>query len=123
MAFMLCNGILDDFQISVLCIGIQSDSTEYNTLFTEKTSNTRKKVTASARARISNRKVRRQDSKKLNESYIQSKNTDMSKNSQSDHHEPFSTKDDSSRAILSMLGKLLGSNQAIIQKIEATEQK
>ena len=85
--------------------------------------NSRKKVTASARARLSTRKIRRTGTKKLNESYIQSTPSDPNLNLQSDIGGPSTASNDSSDAILSMLGKLSESNQAIIQRIEAIEQR
>ena len=85
--------------------------------------NSRKKVTASASARLSTRKIRRTGTKKLNESYIQSTPSDPNLNSQSDIGGPSTVNNDYSDTILSMLGKLSESNQAIIQRIEAIEQR
>ena len=85
--------------------------------------NSRKKVTASARARLSTRNIRRTGTKKLNESYIQSTPSDLNLNLQADMPGSSTTNSDSSDAILSMLSKLSESNQAIIQRIEAIEQR
>ena len=72
---------------------------------TQKTpSNKRKKVTASARARISTRKVNRQSTKHLGESYIQqSTPTDVSTVPQNHTSDPTSSQGDTSTAIISML--------------------
>ena len=91
---------------------------------TQKTpANNKKKVTAPARARVSTRKVKRTGIKKLNKSYIQSTPSDPTGDPQSDYVEPSTSSNDSSEAVLSMLTKLTESNQAIIQRIEAIEQK
>ena len=84
----------------------------------------RKKVTASARARISTRKIRKDTHKDLNESYIQAtlqpQVSTMPSNSNQDP-DPRST--DSSNAILSMLTELSESNRALLTRIEKIEQK
>ena len=85
--------------------------------------NSRKKLTASVRGRLSTRKIRRTGTKKLNESCIQSTPSDPNLNLQSDIGGHYTVNSDSSDAILSMLGKLSESNQVIIQRIEAIEQR
>ena len=92
---------------------------------TQKTpSNKRKKVTASARARISTRKVNRQSTKHLGESYIQqSTPTDVSTVPQNHTSDPTSSQGDTSTAIISMLNKLSESNQALMARIESIEER
>ena len=90
---------------------------------TQKTpANSRKKVTASARARISTRKIKKQHVKKLNESYIQSTPTAVSMDSQGSHPGSTPPKSDSSEVILTMLSKLTDANQALLHRIETIEQ-
>ena len=91
---------------------------------TQKTpANSRKKVTASAKARVSTRKVKKTGIRNLNESYIQSTPSDPTGNPQSDYTAPSTSNNNSSEAVLSVLTKLTESNQAIIQRIEAIEHK
>ena len=86
---------------------------------TQKTpANCRKKVTASARGRISTRKLKKQGAKKLNESYIQSMPVSMDYQASPPDSTP--PKND---AILAMLSKLSDSNQSLLQRIEAIKQK
>ena len=76
-------------------------------LSTQKTpANSRKKVTASARARISTRKVKKHNNKILNESYIQSTPTAVSTDSQVTHEGSNPPQNSSSDMILTMLNKL-----------------
>ena len=83
----------------------------------------RKKVTASARARISTRRVRKQANIDLNGSYLQSDpvTTDaVSTDHQITHQRKPSSLSDSSD-IISMLNKISDSNQALSQRVEAIE--
>ena len=95
----------------ILCWNI-SDTLHwiYNAILTENNFKQQKKVTESARARLSTRKIRRTGTKKLNESYIQSTPSDPNMNLQSVNAEPSTVSNDSSGANLSMLGKLSESN-------------
>ena len=84
----------------------------------------RKKVTASARARISTRRVRKQANTDLNRSYLQSDPTPtdaVSTVHQITHQRKPSSLSDSSDIIISMLNKISESNQALSQRVEAIE--
>ena len=82
----------------------------------------RKKVTASARARISTRRVRKQANIDLNGSYLQSDPvTTVSTDHQITHQRKPSSLSDSSDIIISMLNKISDSNQALSQRVEAIE--
>ena len=84
----------------------------------------RKKVTASARARISTRKIRKDTHKDLNESYIQAASQpQVSTMSSSSNPDPAPRSMDSSNAILSMLTELSESNRALLSRIERVEQR
>ena len=91
---------------------------------TQKTpANKKKKVTASARARVSTRKVGKQSIKHLGESYIQqSTPTDVSTVTQAQNPDPTPTHD-SSTTIIAMLNKLTESNQALLARVESIEEK
>ena len=92
---------------------------------TQKTpSNKRKKVTASARARISTRKVSRQSTKHLNESYLQQSTPSIvSMVPQAANPDPTVGKEDPSATIIAMLNKLSESNQALLTRVESIEQR
>ena len=92
---------------------------------TQKTpSNRRKKVTASARARILTRKINRQSTKHLGESYIQqSTPTDVSTVPQTQNPDLILPQGDTSTAIIIMLNKLSESNQALMARIEFIEER
>ena len=92
---------------------------------TQKTpSNKRKKVTASARARISTRKVSRQSTKHLNESYLQQSTPSIvSTVPQASTSDPTVGKEDPSATIVAMLNKLSESNQALLNRVESIEQR
>ena len=84
----------------------------------------RKKVTASARARISTRRVRKQANTDLNGSYLQSDPTPtdaVSTVHQITHQRKPSSLSDSSDIIISMLNKISESNQSLSQRVEAIE--
>ena len=84
----------------------------------------RKKVTASARARISSRNIRKDTHKDLNESYIQvASQPQVSTMSSSSNPDPDPRSMDSSNAILSMLTELSESNRALLSRIERVEQR
>ena len=79
---------------------------------------------ASARARISTRKIRKDTHKDLNESYIQSTTQpQVSTMSSSSSLNPDPTRTDSFNAIISMLTKLSKSNQALLSRIEKVEKR
>ena len=83
-------------------------------------SSSRMKVTSSARARISSRKIRKDTYKNLNESYIQSATQPQVITMTSiSNVDPDPTRTDSSNAILSMLTKVSDSNRAQIRKSRA----
>ena len=92
---------------------------------TQKTpSNKRKKVTASARARISTRKANKHSIKHLGESYIQqSTPTDVSTVPQDQNPDPTLPHGDPSATIISMLNKLTESNQALLARVESIEER
>ena len=84
----------------------------------------RKKVTASTRARISTRKIRKDTHKDLNESYIQAViQPQVSTIPSSSNLDPDPTRTDSSNAILSMLTELSVSNRALLSRMERVEQR
>ena len=84
----------------------------------------RKKVTASARARILTRKIRKDTHKDLNESYIQAGiQPQVSTIPSSSNLDPDPTRTDSSNAILSMLTELSESNRALQSRMERVEQR
>ena len=81
-------------------------------------------MTASVRARISTRKINRQSTKHLGESYIQqSTPTDVSTVPQTQNSDPTLPQGDTSTTIISMLNKLLESNQALMARIESIEER
>ena len=83
----------------------------------------RKKVTASARACISTRRVRKQPSMDFNGSYLQSDPTPaVSTDHQITHQGKSSSLSDSSDIIISMLNKISEANQALSQRVEVLEQ-
>ena len=85
---------------------------------------TRKKVTASARARISTRKIRKDTHKDLNESYIQAASQPpVSTMPSTSTQDPDPRGSDSSNAILSMLTELSESNCVLLTRIERVEQR
>ena len=85
---------------------------------------TRKKVTASARARISTRKIRKDTHKDLNESYIQAASQPpVSTMPSTSTQDPDPRGSDSSNAILSMLTELSESSRALLTRIERVEQR
>ena len=87
-------------------------------------SSSRMKVTSSARARISSRKIRKDTYKNLNESYIQSATQPQVITMTSiSNVDPDPTRTDSSNAILSMLTKLSDSNRALLNRLEKVEQR
>ena len=84
----------------------------------------RKKVTASARARVSTRKIRKDTHKDLNESYIQAAlQPQVSTMSSSSNQDPDPRSMDSSNAILSVLTELSESNRALLSRIERVERR
>ena len=84
----------------------------------------RKKVTASARARISTQKAKRQSTKHLGESYIQqSIPTDVNTIPRTQDSDLTLSQGNSSATIISMLNKLSESNQALLARVESLEER
>ena len=84
----------------------------------------RKKVTASARARISNRKIRKSANNSAHGSYLEEpEQVGVSNNSATNHGPSVSLGQDSTTTIIDMLQNLSESNQSLMQRIEKIEQK
>ena len=84
----------------------------------------RKKVTASARARISTRKIRKSVNNSAHGSYLEEpEQVGVSNNSATNHGSSVPLGQDLTTTIIAMLQKLSESNQSLMQRVEKIEQK